>query len=54
MKNHSLIVIKIKDNLIKSYFLKEAVYKTTDQKGVEFNCHKYDVSMLISLQHDVV
>ena len=37
IKNHSLIVIKIKD---KSHPLKVALYKTTAKKGFGFNCHK--------------
>ena len=52
IKNHSLIVIKI--NWIKSHPLRVALDKT-DQKGVEFYCHKlWCFNMPISLQPDVV
>ena len=55
IKNHSLFVMKIKDNWTKSHPLKVALYKTTDQNRVEFNCHKlWCFNMPISLQPDVI
>ena len=55
IKNHSLFVMKIKDNWTKSHPLKVALYKTTDNKGFEFNCHKlWCFKIHISLQPNIV